>query len=259
VSDLKCIWCLRSSEDTLFNKKAHTIPQSLGGKNICKEVCDDCNHYFGRANDGDPSIETVLKEVFNISRARLIGNENIGKNKSLPRFSSVFFNVNFKKNRIDLKPKFKLQRGFQQRMCRQFKRGLFKIFLEESQRQQNKGFVRSFDFIRQFARYNIGDFPVFYFKRAYPIFPALPEWFKTPELLMEDRYPMLYLIRELNFFEFELLSHTFSIPTSSVWNLSFDLYKKKSLPLKEKFFNEFYAIDELRNIDLTLSILDKRD
>lgn len=251
----KCIWCLKSSEETYFKKEAHTIPRSLGGKNICKNVCDECNHYFGRPNKGYPAIETVLKEAFNISRARFLGKENIGKNRPLPKFSSIYFNVSFTKNQIDLKPSFKLQSGFQEKLCRQFKRGIFKIFLEESERQQNAGFSKEFNFIREFARYNIGDYPVFYFKRRFPIIAANSEWYKHPEFLMEDRYPMLYLIRDSHFFEFELFGHVFSIPTTRNWKFFERDYHKKTSELKFKFFSEYYSIEQLRNIDLTLSIM----
>ncbi|MFN7494955.1 MAG: HNH endonuclease [Cyclobacteriaceae bacterium] len=45
----KCIWCRRDESETDFKKEAHTIPRQLGGQNICANVCDDCNHYFGNA------------------------------------------------------------------------------------------------------------------------------------------------------------------------------------------------------------------
>lgn len=251
----KCIWCLKSPEETSFKKEAHTIPKSLGGKNICSNVCDSCNHYFGRPSKEYPAIETVLKEAFNISRARFLGKENIGKNKPLLKFSSIYFNVSFTKNQIDLKPSFKLQRGFQEKLCRQFKRGIFKILLEESERQQGSGFHKKFDFIREFARYNLGDYPVFYFKRRFPIIPGITDWFKHPEFLMEDDSRMLYLTREINFFEFELMGHVFSIPTIRNWELYQQEYHKKTSELKFQFFSEYYPIEQLRNIDLTLSIM----
>ena len=78
----KCIWCTRKESETTFKKLAHTIPQSLGGKMICENVCDDCNHYFGNISDKLPSIEETFKETFNITRLRLLGKERVGKNKS---------------------------------------------------------------------------------------------------------------------------------------------------------------------------------
>jgi HNH endonuclease len=43
----KCIWCCRTEETATFITKAHTIPQSIGGKFICENVCDKCNDFFG--------------------------------------------------------------------------------------------------------------------------------------------------------------------------------------------------------------------
>lgn len=42
-----CIWCRKNENQGTFDKKAHTIPKSLGGDNICENVCDKCNHFFG--------------------------------------------------------------------------------------------------------------------------------------------------------------------------------------------------------------------
>lgn len=67
-----CIWCSKKENFVTFNKIAHTIPQSLGGKNICKNVCDDCNEYFGRKEFGKPAVEIALKEVLNISKYLLL-------------------------------------------------------------------------------------------------------------------------------------------------------------------------------------------
>ena len=64
-----CIWCSKSEDIVNFNKIAHTIPQSLGGNHICKNVCDSCNEYFGNKEFGKPAIEITLKEVFSSTAA----------------------------------------------------------------------------------------------------------------------------------------------------------------------------------------------
>jgi len=102
----KCIWCSKSEDAVQFRKLAHTIPKSLGGKMICENVCDDCNLYFGSSQFQTPSIETVIKETFNISRARFLSStDDMGKNKALAKFSSIFFNVNFTTGTITIKQK----------------------------------------------------------------------------------------------------------------------------------------------------------
>jgi hypothetical protein len=61
-------------------------------------------------------VETALKEAFNISRAKFLHSDgDIGKkNSTLARFTSMYFNVDFQRRKIALKPSYKLQRGFQE-------------------------------------------------------------------------------------------------------------------------------------------------
>lgn len=153
-----CIWCRKTELEVPFDKLAHTIPQSLGGKDICSNVCDFCNHLFGQHYEGLPSVETVIKETFNISRITFLDKENIGKNKSLTKFTSIYFKVNLDKSKIELKGAYKIQKGFQEKIGRQIKKGLYKIYLEETERQKGMGHKAEYDFIREFARYNIGDY-----------------------------------------------------------------------------------------------------
>ncbi len=158
------IWCCKSQPNVSFKNDAHTIPKSLGGKNLCESVCDTCNSYFGNMHDKLPAIETVIKETFNISRLILLDSSNdIGKNKSLARFKSVFFNVDMQKRKVRIKPKFSLRKNFQVDLGRLLRRGIFKIYLEERERQIGDALDDKFNFIREFSRYNLGNYPVLYF------------------------------------------------------------------------------------------------
>lgn len=251
----RCIWCSKDETKTTFNKLAHTIPQSLGGKKICKNVCDDCNHYFGNCIDSLPPIETVFKETFNISRAKFLYSTNeIGKNKSLAKFSSIYFDVDFNKRRIKLKNKYKFHLSFQEKICRQIKRGIYKVFLEELERQKGIAHSSKYDFIREFARYNLIEYPVIYFQRKHGMIIGSIEWAKNPELFFEKQFT--YLIESDSFFEFEFLGHVFSIATTKYWNLEFESYINKSMTEKVKFFTGYKFITNFNDIDLTLNILD---
>ena len=50
---LKCLWCLNEEPKVTFEKKAHTIPKSLGGQNYNINVCDECNSYFGNKQEAN--------------------------------------------------------------------------------------------------------------------------------------------------------------------------------------------------------------
>ncbi|WNH12015.1 HNH endonuclease [Thalassobellus suaedae] len=92
-----CIWCLKDESEVPFEKKAHTIPISLGGENYFKNICDNCNSYFGNRDSTSTnySIEEALKEAFNISRKRLLIPERT--KRKVGRFKSKFFEIKEKK------------------------------------------------------------------------------------------------------------------------------------------------------------------
>jgi hypothetical protein len=253
----KCIWCQRTEEEATFKKLAHTIPQSLGGTNTCTNVCDGCNEYFGNYHRKLPSVETALKEAFNISRAKFLHSDgDIGKkNSTLARFTSMYFNVDFQRRKIALKPSYKLQRGFQEGICRQFRRGLYKVYLEEIERQRGDGHNSRYDFIREFARRDIGDYPVLYFERTHGVIALRQQWAKTPELFLDEDKQFLYLVNEHGFFEFELLGHVFGIATTRYWELSAQSYIKKSKEAKRELFKSWKLVKKFDDIDLTLDIL----
>ena len=251
-----CIWCLKTEEETSFKKKAHTIPQSLGGKEICENVCDNCNLYFGSYQHGLPPIETVFKETFNIPRMRFLGAEQIGRNKTMPRFSSIYFNVNHKTSTITIKSAFKLRPHFQATICRQLKRGIYKVFLEELERQKGIGLEERFNFIREYARYGLGELPVLCFDREFGAFLLTKDWIKSPTLFLAENSPFHYLVDEAGFFEFELLGHVFGISTTRNWEVFFDNYIRRSKASKARFFKGWRMVENFNDVDLTLSILD---
>ena len=254
----KCIWCKKDELETTFQSIAHTIPKSIGGSDICENVCDECNHYFGQAHDRVPSIETVIKESFNVSRARFLHVSNeIGKNRSLHHFTSLFFKVNFLKMQIDIKPALKLQHGFLNNLCHQFKRGIYKIYLEESERQNGDGHSECYDFIRSFARYNRGNYPVFYFPRKWPILFQIKDEIKHPKFHFDN--VMNYQIKNRYFFEFELFGHLFSIPIHPDSLKFLDQYLIETIELKAQHFYPPIYLQYLTEIDLQLSLFNEKN
>lgn len=75
----KCIWCSKTEQTVTFHKPAHTFPQSMGGKNICENVCDLCNKFFGDKESGFPAVEIALKEILNLSKYILLNQEDLKK------------------------------------------------------------------------------------------------------------------------------------------------------------------------------------
>lgn len=251
----KCIWCLQDENHVPFLRLAHTVPQSLGGKNICLNVCDRCNSYFGNYDNKMPPIETVLKEVFNISRASFLHLSNeIGKNKAMARFSSSYFDVNFEKGHIKAKGSYKFQQDFQEQLGRQLKRGIYKMILEEIERQTKEGHLPKFDFIREYSRNNIGDLPLFYFDRKHGMIAMSLDWVKTPEIFIQDKR-LNYLMKNESFLEIEFLGHVFGIVLSHDWDKNYAEYLELTKNIKSEFFNGFKIVKHFSDIDFTLQIL----
>lgn len=252
-----CIWCKKTDQEVSFDTAAHTIPKALGGKNICQNVCDGCNFHFGNRGSSLPAIETVIKETFNISRMMYLETMNeVGKNKSMPKFSSLYFKVNSKSKKISLKSDFRKRPGFQYGLGTQMKKGIYKIYLEESQRQFENALNPKFDFIREFCRYGIGDYPVFYFTKQIGIIPMLDDWAKSPSLQLASDEKMKYLISTDSFDEFEFLGHTLGVATKRNWQAQYHHYLRESSAKKKSLFKEIRRIEKFSDFDLTLSILD---
>lgn len=249
----KCIWCLKEEPEVTFQTKAHTIPRSLGGQHFNTNVCDLCNQYFGSRQYKFYSIETVLKETFNVGRYRFLQAKK--PKKQVGDFKSIFFVLKIKQNRISLtiKDTFRFDYQSQNQLCRAFKRGLYKLYFEELNRQKNIGYESNYDIIRNFSRFDLDDLPVFYFKRSIGVIAFLEGEFETPKLLFER---MNYLYSNELFVEIEFMGHVFGLPISRFTYEDFENYKKKSMELKTTFFKEFIEIKRLTDIDIVLSILD---
>ncbi|QCX01152.1 HNH endonuclease [Aggregatimonas sangjinii] len=247
----KCIWCLKSEHETDFFSKAHTIPKSLGGQNFNPNVCDVCNAYFGNRHEYNYSIEEALKEAFNITRIRL---RNRKSKRKVGRFKSKFFEVKERKGkyRLTVKPSFRFNSEFQTTLCRAFKRGLYKMFFEELNRQKKVGFEKKYDLIRQFARYDMGNLPVFYFERSVGIIVGTDTEYITPVLIFNR---MTYLHSTAGFEEIEFLGHVFGFPITDYTPNTFKSYMEQSIRLKKEFFKGAILINRMTDVDIVLSVM----
>ncbi|VXB87536.1 HNH endonuclease [Flavobacterium sp. 9AF] len=258
MNQKKCIWCLKSEDKVTFIKKAHTIPKSLGGQRFNKNVCDDCNEYFGKTTKKNGySIEEALKETFCLSRQRFLINRKT--KRQIGKFKSKFFDIKERngKTRIVIKRTFLLKSDFQKESCINFKRGLVKMWFEEYDRQTNHLLCldSKFDYIRNFARFNKYDIPILYFERNIGIFIMFERESETP-ILMFDR--MEYLYDDDFFTEIEFLGHVFSIPKKEYSKENYLNYIKKSFDLKKGIFKNAILIRKLIDVDFTLRIIDEK-
>lgn len=245
----KCIWCLKTEPEISYKKRAHIIPQSLGSKLIFENECDFCNSYFGRAIKNGPSIDLAVKEAFNITRHFLIE----GFKKDVPKFRSEYFKVDTNKKKWSLRPRFQLKKNFQTNLCKQLKRGLYKISLEYLYLETKLGYENEFDIIRDFVRYNNKNLPVYYLQRKHGAVLTSEEMLRKPFLLLTNDWKEN--VFRFKCFEFELLHHKFMVPLSSDYDKEY--FKKERLK-NEKLFFKPLPIQKFTDIDFSLKVFDPR-
>ena len=150
----RCIWCGKQKPATTFYTRPHVFPRSLGSQEIGFDVCDECNHYFGKApRAGVPSIDMSFKEIFGCYRFFL---SHLDEN-SYKKFSSAFFTYHHSIHTIRIKSSFN-----ERTLTRQFKRSLYEMFLQKYHIETKNANHPMFDAVRKYARYDVGDLRVFY-------------------------------------------------------------------------------------------------
>lgn len=169
-----CIWCGRSEPDVTFYTEPHILPHSLGGKEIGFDVCDECNHYFGTATKGVPSINLAFKEIF--GAFKIFGN-NLNEN-TYKKFSSAFFQYRHSQRMIIIKSNFNPQA-----ITKQFKRSLFEVFLQKYHFVTENGNHPMFEAVRKYARYGMGNPHVYY---AFNNVILTTKSYEKVELFMSD-------------------------------------------------------------------------
>lgn len=251
-----CIWCKNGESENRFNNKAHIVPKSLGGNLICENVCDKCNLYFGSSNNRSPAIEMVIKETFGISRAIFLHSLNeIGKNNGMNHFKSTYFNLDFQKKEVSRKLKYQFISNFQEQLADKLIKGIYKMFLEANEFYFGNSIDSKFEFIRNFSRHDLGEYPVFYFRRAIGIYLLSREFSKNPDINLDQNTKAKILYNCDSFCEFEILGHVFSIPLIQDWPSEFDKYISESEKLKSLYFDKYKEVKRFDDIDFTLKIL----
>jgi len=248
-----CIWCSKSEKTVSFNKLAHTFPQSMGGKNICTNVCDDCNKFFGDKQSGFPAVEIALKEVLNLSKFLLLQKDDLSKNQ---RLKSEYFNFNIQNRVFKFKLKYKLRKNFQQEFGRRFRRGLFKVFLEERERQIGDAHNERFNFIREFSRYNLNDYPIYYIQPKFgAIFYNLDD-VKSPIIRFTEHSDKVD--KEYRFYSYPINGHNFVIPTSNQFmEERLKSYKRHIQTSDNAFGTRLIPIENIEDLDFRFDYMNK--
>ena len=251
-----CIFCGKSSAEVTFYTQPHILPKAMGGDIIGVDICDDCNHYFGSPDSLIPApprfgVELCVKEVMNIARHFFL--KQFQKQKE--KLSSMLFNYYDSKKLLEFKRRNWQTFGFQLFFARQFKRGMFELFLQAYHYKTGNGLDSKFDSIRRFARYNEGDAKLFYaFNRGI--------YFVGENYMLHPRFPLsdscIEEIENHGFYTLFLNGHLFFLEVVPQTEETRNAYLKK-LCEERSIGGGIYAyakeVEFVNDIDFTLSTL----
>lgn len=251
----RCIFCGKDTHEASFKNKPHTMPKSLGGKTIGVDICDSCNNFFGTPDHSMTphlSPEVCVKEIFGMIRYMLQYEQHKYDKAHLP---SIYFNIRLSENKIEIKKRFKIGGAFNRVFTTQFKRGLYEMFLQEYHNATRNGLEERFDKVRFYARYNIGNLPLWHITGDNGII-------LVENNLDEPRMPFtehqLNQIDTFGFYSFILFGHWFYLEVTPKAELCRDIYLQnqiKEIGGSGFIFNRIIEITDISSIDFFLTKL----
>ncbi|ALI99811.1 HNH endonuclease [Rufibacter tibetensis] len=254
----KCIWCLKEKTEVSFNNEPHTISRKLGSTMIGVDICDACNSYFGTSTKDKfkefvMSPELAFKEIFNIIKFLFKQNKNENSYKEL---KSRYFNYHHSRLTIQIKKSFEIQPRFLRNFTRQFKRGVYEVFLQEYHRCTKNGLDTKFNTVRNFARFGIGDLPLYFLKNNGIYF--VEENFNNPSLAFTEQ--SLTHINECGFYQMLFLGHVFFLEVTprAIFTRDKYLFDEANEWINNKvFFSHLVEMEYITDLDFTLRSLNK--
>jgi hypothetical protein len=242
-----CIWCLKSKPEVTFNNKPHTISKQIGSTNIGFDICDSCNRYFGTVDKEscyEMSVELAFKEIINVIRHLLL----TGMKSKL---NSVYFDFFRSKRQFKIRKAFKYKYHFLSNFTRQFKRGVYEIFLQEYHRCTKNGLDNRFNKLRNFVRFDKGDIPLYFLVNNGVYF--LESDIESPSFEFNEN--VLQEIDDYGFYMLIITGHVFFLEVTPRAEISREIYlKRESSKLIGSGF-AYKGLKELKyitDIDFTL-------
>lgn len=243
----RCIWCGGEEPDVTFYTKPHILPDSLGGQELGFDVCDNCNHYFGTAPKGKfgvPCVDHAFKEVFGAYR---MFHKNLTP-ESYKSFSSAYFTYRHSEKLIKVKRSFNSKA-----ITRQFKRGLYEVFLQKYHFLTGDGNSPKFQMVRDFARMDLGNPHVFYRFNNVILTPD-EKYMDHPSLIMSER--MLDDMIKYGYFDFELMGQGFYLeifPTlANVYGQNYLQQNANKSLIRVRGNESIYEFDDITQIDFLM-------
>ena len=253
----KCIFCGKTSPDVTFFNRPHTTPHSLGSDRIGFDICDCCNHFFGEPDKTmHPRIaeETSVKEIFGVIRF-MLNLEREGHEED--QLKSRYFNFWRSRNVLQFKSSFSGKPNFKRVFTKQFKRGLYELFLQEYHLATENGLDSRFDIVRRFARYGTGNLPVWHLQTRIMLIEAnlaVPKLSFT-QSSVDD-------INTYGFYSMYLWGFRFYLEVTPLADLTREVYLRdqaKKVNVGGFVVKDMILLQDIEQVDFTLRQLYGRD
>lgn len=249
----KCIFCGKTEPDVSFNNKPHTTPKSLGSTRIGFDVCDDCNHFFGAPDKSMVpyiAVETSVKEIFGLIRFML---QLSREGHEEDRLKSIYFSFWRSQGKLTIKQSFQSKRSFSRVFIKQFKRGLYELFLQEYHKATMNALDPKFDRVRRYARYGVGDLPVWHLQMNMMF---VEKDLSEPKLQFTE--PELEQMETYGFYTFVLWGFCFYLEVTPRAELSREIFlenESKRIHVGGFVVRNLVQLDTIDDIDYTLRML----
>lgn len=236
--------------EVTFEDKPHTISKQLGATNIGFDICDSCNYYFGtkdKTQKYQMSIELAFKEVLSVMRLLLKPDLNEHTYKT---FKSIYFSYHHSKKTIKISNSFKFSPYFLLNLTRQFKKGVYEVFLQEYHRCTENGLDDKYNSIRRFVRYDIGDLPLYYAVNNGVYF--IEENINCPSFSFNEK--VLSDINDFGFYTMMMFGNDFFLevtPRAEITRKVF-LRKENAIYTESVFYNGIKEMKYVTEIDFLL-------
>ncbi len=246
----KCIFCGKSSPEVTFFDKPHTTPHSLGSDRIGFDICDSCNHFFGEPDKSmfpRISVETSVKEIFGVTRF-MLNLEREGHDKDV--LKSRYFNFWRSRNTLQIRSSFSGKSYFRKTFTKQFKRGLYELFLQEYHLATENGLDPRFDRVRNYARYGTGDLPVWHLQTRMMLIEAD---LSVPSLKFTQ--PALDEINTYGFYSMYLWGFWFYLEVTPRAEITREVYLReqaKKINVGGFVVKDMVLLQDIEQVDFTL-------
>lgn len=253
----QCIWCLEKEPIVSFNKEPHTISRQLGATMIGFDICDSCNYFFGTIDRNQKypmSVELAFKEIMYVMRLLL---KNDFNDKTHETFKSCYFDYYHSKTAIKIRNSFKRQPYFIASITRQFKKGIYEVFLQEYHRFTGNGLDEKFHAIRKFVRKDIGDLPLYFMENNGVYF--VEENIDSPSLSFNEH--VIGQINEYGFYTMMIFGNVFFLEVSPRAEFTREIFlQRESRKLIDSGFiyRSLQKMKYITDIDFTLRKLHEK-